>query len=129
MTTKEKTNEEKVQEIAKKLQEEQTQVEYSDDEILTPENKSILKKLAVSEGWEIVKKMVEELTKTAEEEVVKQAKAYSAVKSHGYTIFEIQWAWMDWLNKLPEIIDAILHEDEVKKAVEEVNEAEQAQLQ
>lgn len=90
MTTKEKTNEEKVQEIAKKLQEEQTQVEYSDDEILTPENKSILKKLAVSEGWEIVKKMVEELTKTAEEEVVKQAKAYSAVKSHGYTIFEIQ---------------------------------------
>jgi len=90
MTTKEKTNEERVQEIAKKLQEEQTQVEYSDDEILTPENKAILKKLAVSEGWEIVKKMVEELTKTAEEEVVKQAKAYSAVKSHGYTIFEIQ---------------------------------------
>jgi hypothetical protein len=34
--------------------------------------------------------MIDELTKTAEEEIVKQAKAYSAVKSHGYTIFEIQ---------------------------------------
>ena len=120
--------EEKVQESAEQLQQEQPKVEYEDDEILTPENKAILKKLAKSEGWEIVKKMVEELSKTAEEEIVKQAKAYSAVKSHGYTIFEIQGAWMDWLNKLPEIIDAILHEDEVKKAVEEVNEAEQQQL-
>lgn len=70
-------------------------VEYDDDEILTPENKAILKKLIKTEGWEIVKKMIDELTKTAEEEITKQAKAYSAVKSHGYTIFEIQGAWID----------------------------------
>lgn len=69
---------------------EQDNVEYSDDEILTPENKAILKKLIQTEGWDIVKKMVEELTKTAEEEITKQARAYSAVKSHGYTIYEIQ---------------------------------------
>lgn len=66
------------------------EIKYEDDEILTPENKAILKKLAKTEGWEIIKKMVEELTTTAEEEITKQAKAYSAVKSHGYTIYEIQ---------------------------------------
>lgn len=107
---------------------EQDNVEYSDDEILTPENKAILKKLIQTEGWDIVKKMVEELTKTAEEEITKQARAYSAVKSHGYTIYEIQWAWIDGLNKIPEILDAISHEDEVKQAVDEVNEAEAQQI-
>jgi hypothetical protein len=90
---------------------EQDNVEYSDDEILTPENKAILKKLIQTEGWDIVKKMVEELTKTAEEEITKQARAYSAVKSHGYTIYEIQGAWIDGLNKIPEILDAIARED------------------
>lgn len=103
-------------------------VEYDDDEILTPENKAILKKLIKTEGWEIVKKMIDELTKTAEEEITKQAKAYSAVKSHGYTIFEIQGAWIDWLNKIPEILDAIAREDEVKKAVDEVAQAEEERL-
>jgi hypothetical protein len=107
---------------------EQDNVEYSDDEILTPENKAILKKLIQTEGWDIVKKMVEELTKTAEEEITKQARAYSAVKSHGYTIYEIQGAWIDGLNKIPEILDAISHEDEVKQAVDEVNEAEAQQI-
>jgi hypothetical protein len=71
-----------------------------------------------------VLKMVKELTKTAEEEITKQAKSYSAVKSHWYTIYEIQGAWIDGLNKIPEILEAISKEDEVKKAVEEVNEAE-----
>lgn len=117
-----KTNEVKVE------NKEQDGVEYSDDEILTPENKAILKKLAKTEGWDIIKKMIEELTKTAEEEITKQAKAFSAVKSHGYTIYEIQGAWIDGLNKLPEIIDAIVREDEVKKAVDEVNEAEAQQI-
>lgn len=107
---------------------EQDNVEYSDDEILTPENKAILKKLIQTEGWDIVKKMVEELTKTAEEEITKQARAYSAVKSHGYTIYEIQWAWIDGINKIPEILEAISHEDEVKQAVDEVNEAEAQQI-
>lgn len=117
-----KTNEVKVE------NKEQDNVEYSDDEILTPENKAILKKLVQTEGWDIVKKMVEELTKTAEEEITKQAKAYSAVKSHGYTIYEIQGAWIDGINKIPEILDAIAREDEVKKAVDEVNEAEAQQI-
>lgn len=117
-----KTNEVKVE------NKEQDNVEYSDDEILTPENKAILKKLIQTEGWDIVKKMVEELTKTAEEEITKQARAYSAVKSHGYTIYEIQGAWIDGLNKIPEILDAIAREDEVKKAVDEVNEAEAQQI-
>ena len=117
-----KTNEVKVD------NKEQENPEYEDDEILTPENKAILKKLIKTEGWEIVKKMIDELTKTAEEEITKQAKAYSAVKSHWYTIFEIQWAWIDGLNKIPEILDAIAREDEVKKAVDEVNEAEEQNL-
>lgn len=117
-----KTNEVKVE------NKEEGGIDYSDDEILTPENKAILKKLAKTEGWDIIKKMIEELTETAEEEITKQAKAFSAVKSHGYTIYEIQWAWIDGLNKLPEIIDAIVREDEVKKAVDEVNEAEAQQI-
>lgn len=108
--------------------EEKEKVDYEDDEILTPENKSKLKKMIKTDWWEVVKKMIEELTKTAEEEITKQAKAYSAVKSHGYTIYEIQWAWIDGLNKIPEILDAISRENEVKKAVEEVNEAEAQQL-
>lgn len=104
------------------------EAQYEDEEILTPENKKILKKLIKTEGWEIVVKMIEELTKTAEEEILKQAKAYSAVKSHWYTIFDIQGAWLDGLNKIKEILEAIDQEDEVKKAVKEVNEAEQAQI-
>ena len=103
-------------------------IEYTDDEILTPENKAKLKKLIKTDWWEVVVKMVEELTKTAEEEITKQAKAYSAVKSHNYTIYEIQGAWIDGLNKIKEILESIDKEDEVKKAVEEVNEAEQSQI-
>ena len=57
-------------------------IKYEDDEILTPENKKILKTLEGNEAWEIMKKVIEELTKTAEEEITKQAKAFSAVKSH-----------------------------------------------
>lgn len=111
----------------KKVQEEAPQ--YEDEEILTPENKKLLKKLIKTEWWEVVVRMIEELTKTAEEEITKQAKAYSAVKSHGYTIYEIQGAWIDGLNKIKEILEAIDKEDEVKKAVEEVNAAEQAQIE
>ena len=110
----------------KKVQEEAPK--YEDEEILTPENKKLLKKLIKTEWWEVVVKMIEELTKTAEEEITKQAKAYSAVKSHWYTIYEIQGAWIDGLNKIKEILEEIDNEDEVKKAVEEVNEAEQAQI-
>jgi hypothetical protein len=74
---------------------EKEEIKYEDDEVLTPENKKILKKLEGNDSWEIMKKVIEELTKTAEEEIKKQAKAFSAVKSHGYTIFEIQGAWID----------------------------------
>ena len=99
-----------------------------DEEILTPENKKILKQLNDNPAWEIMLKVIKELTKTAEEEIVKQAKAYSAVKSHGYTIFDIQGAWIDGINKPLEILEAVTNEDEVKKAVEEVNEAEEKQI-
>lgn len=75
--------------------EEKEKIKYEDDEILTPENKKLLKKLDGNEAWDIMKKVIEELTKGAEEEILKQAKAFSAVKSHGYTIFDIQGAWID----------------------------------
>lgn len=112
----------------KEVKVDQEEVSYDDEEILTPENKAQLKKLIKTDWWEVVKKMIKELTKTAEEEITKQARSYSAVKSHWYTIYEIQGAWIDGLNKIPEILDAIDKEDEVKKAVEEVNEAEQKQI-
>ena len=99
-----------------------------DEEILTPENKKILKKLMKTEWWGIIKKIIQELVDKGEEEILKQAKAYSAVKSHGYTIFDIQGAWLDGINKIVEILDAIEREDEVKKAVEEVNQAEENQI-
>ena len=99
-----------------------------DEEILTPENKKILKKLMKTEWWEIIKKIIKELVDKGEEEILKQAKAYSAVKSHGYTIFDIQGAWLDGINKIVEILEAIEREDEVKKAVEEVNQAEENQI-
>ena len=111
-----------------KVDKKEEDIEYTDDEILTPGNKAILKKFIQWEWWEIVLKMVKELTKTAEEEITKQAKSYSAVKSHWYTIYEIQGARIDGLNKIPEILEAISKEDEVKKAVEEVNEAEAQQI-
>ena len=103
-------------------------IEYEDEEILTPENKANHKKLIKTEWWEIVTKMIKELSKTAEDEILKQAKAYSAVKSHGYTIYDIQGAWLDGLNKITESLDAISKEDEVKKAVEEVNTAEEQKI-
>lgn len=99
-----------------------------DEEILTPENKKILKKLMKTEWWWIIKKIIQELVDKGEEEILKQAKAYSAVKSHGYTIFDIQGAWLDGINKIVEILEAIEREDEVKKAVEEVNQAEENQI-
>jgi len=99
-----------------------------DEEILTPENKKILKKLMKTEWWGIIKKIIQELVDKGEEEILKQAKAYSAVKSHGYTIFDIQGAWLDGINKIVEILEAIEREDEVKKAVEEVNQAEENQI-
>ena len=99
-----------------------------DEEILTPENKKILKKLMKTEWWGIIKKIIQELVDKGEEEILKQAKAYSAVKSHGYTIFDIQGAWLDGINKIVEILEAIEREKKKKKAVEEVNQAEENQI-
>ena len=70
-------------------------IDYSDDEILTPENKKKLKKMMKTEEWGIITKMIEELKSKAEEEILNQAKCFSAVKSHGYTIYDIQGAWID----------------------------------
>ena len=57
--------------------------------------------------------------------MVAQAENYSAVKSHGYTIYEILWAFNSWLQTYTNIVHDIVHEDEVEEAVDEVNKSEE----
>lgn len=56
---------------------------------LTPEQKKLLISLEKSEAFDLLKKMVDEIYEETKKQIVMQAENYSAVKSHGYTIYEI----------------------------------------
>lgn len=68
--------------------------------------------------------MVDEIYEETKKQIVVQADNYSAVKSHGYTIYEILGAFNNWLKTFENIVNDIAHEDDVEKAVEEVNKSE-----
>lgn len=69
--------------------------------------------------------MTDELVEETKKQIVVQAENYSAIKSHGYTIYEILWAFISWLETYKNIVHEIAHEDEVQKAVEDVNKSEE----
>lgn len=54
-----------------------------------------------------------------------QAENYSAVKSHGYTIYEILGAFNSGLKTYENIVHDIAHEDELQEAVDDVNKSEE----
>jgi hypothetical protein len=56
---------------------------------LTPDQKNLLKDLENNEAFQLLKKMVDEIFDETKKQIVAQAENYSAVKSHGYTIYEI----------------------------------------
>jgi DNA-binding MarR family transcriptional regulator len=56
---------------------------------LTPEQKKLLESLEKNEAFELLQKMTEEIVEETKKQIVTQAENYSAVKSHGYTIYEI----------------------------------------
>ena len=92
---------------------------------LTPEQKKLLMSLEKNEAFDLLKKMVDEIYEETKNQIVMQAENYSAVKSHGYTIYEILWAFNNWLKTFENIVHDIANEDEVEKAVNEVNESEE----
>ena len=63
------------------------------DEI-TPEQKKLLESLEKNEAFELLQKMTEELVDETKKQIVAQAENYSAIKSHGYTIYEILGAFL-----------------------------------
>lgn len=56
---------------------------------LTPDQKNLLKELANNEAFQLLQKMVDEIFDETKKQITVQAENYSAVKSHGYTIYEI----------------------------------------
>ena len=54
-----------------------------------------------------------------------QARNYSAIKGHSYTIYEILWAFIEGVEKPAQIIDELTTAEEKEKAVEEVNKSEE----
>lgn len=56
---------------------------------LTPEQKKLLASLENNEAFQLLQKMVNEIYDETKNQITVQAENYSAVKSHGYTIYEI----------------------------------------
>ena len=92
---------------------------------LTPEQKRMITELETNEGFVILKWLVDEIIEETKNQVVAQAENYSAVKSHGYTVYEILGAFMNWLKTYSSIVNEIAHEDELQKAVDDVNKSEE----
>ena len=69
--------------------------------------------------------MVDEIHDETKKQITAQADNYSAVKSHGYTIYEILWAFNNWLKTFENIVHDIAHEDELQEAIDEVNKSEE----
>ncbi len=72
--------------------------------------------------------MVDEIHDETEKQILAQAENYSAIKSHGYTIYEILGAFNNGLKTFESIVKEIAHEDDVEKAVDEVNKSEEVAL-
>ena len=68
--------------------------------------------------------MVDEIIDETKKQIVAQADNYSAVKSHGYTIYEILWAFNSWLKTYENIVHDVAHEDELQEAIDDVNKSE-----
>ena len=92
---------------------------------LTPDQKNLLKDLENNEAFQLLKKMVDEIFEETKKQITVQAENYSAVKSHGYTIYEILWAFNSWLKTYENIVRDVAHEDELQEAVDEVNKSEE----
>lgn len=95
---------------------------------LTPEQKRLLTSLEKNEAFELLQKMVDEIHDETEKQILAQAENYSAIKSHGYTIYEILGAFNNGLKTFESIVKEIAHEDDVEKAVDEVNKSEEVAL-
>lgn len=92
---------------------------------LTPEQKKLLMSLENNEAFQLLQKMVDEIYDETKKQITVQAENYSAVKSHGYTIYEILGAFNSWLKTYENIVHDISHEDEVEEATDEVNKSEE----
>ena len=92
---------------------------------LTPDQKNLLKDLENNEAFQLLKKMVDEIFEETKKQITTQAENYSAVKSHGYTIYEILWAFNSWLKTYENIVHDVAHEDELQEAVDEVSKSEE----
>ena len=56
---------------------------------LTPEQKKLLISLEKNEAFQLLQKMIDEIYDETKNQIIAQAENYSAIKSHGYTIYEI----------------------------------------
>ena len=92
---------------------------------LTPDQKNLLKELETNEAFQLLQKMVDEIFDETKKQIVAQADNYSAVKSHGYTIYEILWAFNSWLKTYENIVHDVAHEDELQEAIDDVNKSEE----
>lgn len=54
-----------------------------------------------------------------------QARNYSAIKQHNYTIYEILWAFIEGVEKPAQIIEELVTAEEKEKAVEDINKSEE----
>jgi hypothetical protein len=69
--------------------------------------------------------MISLLEKESESQIKSQARNYTAVKSHWYTVYEILWAFIEWINKPFEIVDELTTEEEKQEAIDAVNKSEE----
>lgn len=101
------------------------ETEERDYNELTNDEKLLLKELSEHPWFTLLKNMVDQLAKDTDKQIVEHAHAYSAIKQHWYTVYEILWAFIEWVQKPREIVDAIINEDKLEKDVEEVNKSEE----
>lgn len=101
-------------------------VEEKNFDDLTDEEIEAVKEMAAMPWWEIAKKCMEKRVKKQDENIVVLAKDNCFnPKQDWYTLFEVLWAFTQWMGEMERLVKVITADPEdIKKAQEAVQKAE-----
>lgn len=98
---------------------------------LTDEEIDAVKELAESAGWKVLVKCMEKRVKKQEEDIVSLAKNnFMDPKKFWYTAFEVLGWFVQWMGEMERLVKVLTADpEEIKKAVEAINNAEKEQIE
>lgn len=98
---------------------------------LTDEEIEAVKELAESAWWKVLVKCMEKRVKKQEEDIVSLAKNnFMDPKKFWYTAFEVLGWFVQWMGEMERLVKVLTADpEEIKKAVEAINNAEKEQVE